>query len=230
MMKYRKPRVDELKVVARLNAESFADYPLCDEIRGEFNDQASFVEFLTEVFQVYIGAYYKKSVVFIGEEDNQIKSVAILDRPDSREIGLLDYFGAGAFRLFKTVSIIKVYKFLKILNEGHEPSKGAKKGAWFLESLAVDNSCRGQRLGSRMLTDCIIPYIKRESKGDTLASFVTFTNSELNRSFYTKNGFTEFDYTTIERNGKTIGNWSFKMSVAPAKVKLQVPSSTRVYA
>lgn len=132
MMKYRKPRLDELEVVARLNAESFADYPLCDEIRSGFKDRSSFIYFLTEVFQVYIGAYYNKSVIFVGEENNQIKSFAIVDRPDGKQIGLWDYFRAGALRLFRTVSIIKVFKFLNILNEGHKPSKDSKKepGSW----------------------------------------------------------------------------------------------------
>ncbi|MCP3809958.1 MULTISPECIES: GNAT family N-acetyltransferase [unclassified Paenibacillus] len=215
MINYRRPTLEELKEVARLNAVSFADYPLCSEIRSEFTDEDSFVDFMTEIFQVYIGAYYKKSVVFVGEVENQIKSFAILDRPYSKGIGLFDYFRAGAFKLFRTVSITKVFKFLKILNEGHEPSKDLKKRSWFLESLAVDNSCRGQQLGSKMLKDCVIPYIKEQSKGSKSESFVTFTNNDINRKFYTKNGFTEFDFTTIERNGKTIGNWSFKMSVSP---------------
>lgn len=217
MIKYRKPRIDELKDVARMGAVSFADYPLCDEIRGEFKDEDRFIDFMTEVFQVYIGAYYNKSVVFVGEEDNKIKSYAIVERPYSRSVGLFDYFRAGAFRLFRTVSITKVFKFLKILNEGHEPSKELKHHSWFLESLAVDHTSRGQQLGSKMLKDCVIPYIKQQSKGKDSESFVTFTNNEINRRFYTKNGFDEYDASTIERNGKTIGNWSFKMSISPVK-------------
>ncbi|WP_238654883.1 GNAT family N-acetyltransferase [Paenibacillus piscarius] len=215
MINYRRPRPEELPAVARLNALSFADYPLCREIRSEFRTGEKFVEFLTEVFQVYIGAYYKKSIVFVGEENQQIKSCAIIERPYSKEIGIWDYLRAGALRLFRTVSIPKVLRFLKTLNEGHEPSKVLKKQSWFLESLAVDHSSRGQQLGSRMLRDCVIPYIQEQTNGKLPESFVTFTNSEINRRFYTKNGFTEFDYTSIERNGTTIGNWSFKMSVLP---------------
>ncbi|MEJ9164235.1 hypothetical protein, partial [Paenibacillus graminis] len=81
MINYRRLGLAELKEVARMNAVSFADYPLCDEIRNEFIDEDGFVDFMTEVFHVYIGAYYKKSLVFVGEEENQIKSFAILDRP-----------------------------------------------------------------------------------------------------------------------------------------------------
>ncbi|RDU24112.1 N-acetyltransferase [Anaerosacchariphilus polymeriproducens] len=215
MIKYKSLRLEELKEVARMNAKTFADYPLCDEIRNDFLDEDSFVDFMTEVFKVYIGAYFKKSVVIVGKEDNLIKSFAILVRPYSSDIGLFDYFRAGALKLFRTVSIPKVFKFLNVLNEGHKPCKELKKRSWFLETLAVDKLCKGQQLGSRMLKDCIIPYIKKHIKSNKSESFITFTNNAINRKFYIQNGFSEFDSTAIESNGRIIGNWSFQMSVSP---------------
>ena len=71
--------------------------------------------------------------------------------------------------------------------------------------LAVDNSMKGCGLGSAMLNDCLIPYIRQQGGKD----FTLITNTELNRKFYTKNGFYEFAERTLVRDGQQIGNWSF---------------------
>ena len=56
-----------------------------------------------------------------------------------------------------------------------------------------------------MLQDCLIPYVQ-EQGGQELT---LITNAEINRKFYTKNGFREFSERTLEQNGQQIGNWSF---------------------
>ena len=70
-------------------------------------------------------------------------------------------------------------------------------------------------MGSKMLNECIIPYIKEQCIGDEPETFITFTNTEINKKFYLKNGFTEFDYTTIQMSDSAVGNWSFRMNVNP---------------
>ena len=60
-----------------------------------------------------------------------------------------------------------------------------------------------------MLHDCILPYIAENGGG-----LLTFnTNAEINRAFYKKNGFEEFDVDTLNENGKEIGNWSYKRMI-----------------
>ena len=60
-----------------------------------------------------------------------------------------------------------------------------------------------------MLQACILPYVK-EHGGETLC---LFTNSEINRTFYQKNGFEEFDQRFFTRKGKQLGSWSFRASI-----------------
>ncbi len=180
-----------------------------------FNNLDSFIDFMSEVQHVYIKAYYKNSEFFVGEENGKIKSFAIVVPPHSSNISLFKYFSSGAFHLLKKVSFIKLLKFLNVLEEGHRPCSGVKEHSWVLEALAVDISCIGQQLGSKMLNECIIPYISKQSCGTKPEAFITFTNTEINRRFYLKNGFTEFDYTTIQSNGIAIGNWSFRMTINP---------------
>lgn len=80
---------------------------------------------------------------------------------------------------------------------------------WYLNSLAVSKSCQGQGLGSRIIADCIIPYIQERDGG----LLTLITNTEKNRFFYKKNGFEEFHEMFLRRNGKELGNWSYRMNI-----------------
>lgn len=215
MINYRRPKLEELKDIARMCALTFGEYPICHDIRKEFNNINSFNAFMSEVYYVYMKAHYKKSEFFVGDENGIIKSFAILIRPNSSDANILDFLCSGAFKLFNKVSVFKLLNFLNILEKGHKPISGIQEHSWLLELLGVDKSCRGQQLGTKMLSECIIPYIKEQSMGNKPETFITFTNTEINKEFYLKNGFTEFDYTTIQMNEQTIGNWSFCMSINP---------------
>ena len=60
-----------------------------------------------------------------------------------------------------------------------------------------------------MLRECVIPYVK-EHGGEALS---LYTNSEINRKFYSKNGFREFHAQQFEYNGKSFGSWSYRMNL-----------------
>ncbi|MGN6710466.1 GNAT family N-acetyltransferase [Anaerocolumna jejuensis] len=217
MIKYRRPQKEELKDIARMTALSFGEYPINDlELRSGFKNLDSYVDFMSDAHYVYIKLFHRKHECFVGEENGKIKSLAMLKRPYSPDDSILEYFRSGAFNLMKKTSLSKLLKYLNVLEEGHRPCNGLKEHSWTLEFLAVDKSCKGQQLGSKILKDCVIPYIMEQSCSTEPATFITFTNTESNSKFYLKNGFSEFDYTTIQRNGVTIGNWSLRMTIAPA--------------
>lgn len=215
MIRYRRPKLEELKDIARMCALTFSDYPICNDIKSGFLNLDTFLDFMNDVYYVYIRAYFRKSEFFVGEEDGKVKSFAVLVRPRSSEVGLVDYFRSGALLLLKKVSLPSLLRFLNVLEQGHKPCSGIKEHSWLLESLAVDRSLRGQQLGSKMLNECIIPYIKEQSIGDKPETFITFTNTERNKEFYIKNGFSQFDYKTIPMKDSAIGNWSFRMTINP---------------
>ena len=80
---------------------------------------------------------------------------------------------------------------------------------WHLCLLAVDASRKGGGVGSRMLQECIIPYVASHGGGT-----LTFnTNAEINRRFYLKNGFTEFDARRLHTGALTIDDWCYRLTV-----------------
>ncbi len=62
---------------------------------------------------------------------------------------------------------------------------------------------KGKGLGSDMLNNCLIPYVKSAS-GTQLA---LVTNTEQNCKFYEKNGFDMFDKTVLDM--KLVDNYCF---------------------
>ena len=60
-----------------------------------------------------------------------------------------------------------------------------------------------------MLHECILPYVK-EQGGDTLC---LFTNDEINRKFYQKNGFVVFNEQWFTYRRKKLGSWSYQLSL-----------------
>ena len=68
---------------------------------------------------------------------------------------------------------------------------------------------QGKGIGSRFMQEYIIPHLK-EAGGEVLC---LFTNSEMNRKFYEKNGFTLFDEKEFEYKERKIGSWSYCMKL-----------------
>ena len=80
---------------------------------------------------------------------------------------------------------------------------------WYLNSLAVSKFYQRQGLGSKIIADCIIPYIQEKNGG----ILTLITNSEQKRIFYKKNGFEEFHEMILRRKNKEFGNWSYCMKI-----------------
>ncbi len=87
--------------------------------------------------------------------------------------------------------------------QGHQTAEMVFGGA------GVSCFHQGKSFGSKMINDCLVPFIRRNGGG----ILALITNTNLNRSFYKKNGFDEFSAFPLKRFGREIGNWSFKRTI-----------------
>ena len=87
--------------------------------------------------------------------------------------------------------------------------KSIPEPRWHLYFLAVDPGCQKQGMGSGAIQDFLIPLVK--TNGGNLITVTT--NAEKNVAFYVNNGFKLVKEETLECNGKTIGNWTFRMDL-----------------
>ncbi|OUL06386.1 GNAT family N-acetyltransferase [Bacillus spizizenii] len=205
MFLYRQARADELNKVAKLFHESFKQYPFMDLLVKRGKKDRSFI---FEMHKVLTKAYFKKHFCFVGIQNGEIVVAALLKHRDKRDISLSDYIAAGGIKLIK-MGGFSVLNMLTVANEAKKSYRSLKEPAWYLEVLGVSPSYQGKSLGSKMINDCLIPFISK-SGGGVLA---LITNTDLNRSFYQKNGFKEFSESRIRRFDHEIYNWGFKRKV-----------------
>ena len=77
---------------------------------------------------------------------------------------------------------------------------------WILESISVKKEYYRHGIGSKMINECIIPYIKE--KGGNCLTLVT--NSEEDTKFYEKNKFELIQKDEFNCNNQLVKNWAFK--------------------
>lgn len=126
--------------------------------------------------KVLARAYFKKHFFFVDIQNGEMVVAALLKHRDKPDINLIDYIAAGGI----TLGGFSVLNMLTVTNEAEKSYKSLKEPAWYLEVLGVSPSYQGKSLGSKMINDCLIPFISK-CGGGILA---LITNTDLNRSFY----------------------------------------------
>lgn len=210
MMEYRKARKNELGDIAILLTVSFQDYGF---FKMYIKNKERQFKFLHSILSTAVKAYYKKHVILVGAKDNKILAAALIKTPDKHELSLVDYVSAGGIKALFIGGPLNTFGFLRLAQEAGFACHSLPGRVWYLETLAVSASCQGQGVGSKFLEEGIKPYIKK--RGGGLLTLIT--NTEQNRLFYKKNGFDEFHEMTLVRNGKKIGNWSYRMKIEKLK-------------
>lgn len=203
---YREATRKEIPYIAKLSTEAFGHYPFFDfALQAAFKRQEAYFAYLERLHRVHIRANMRRNKCFVGIRDSKIVSAALLQEPEGKQVSVWDYIRAGGISLVSPIGFARILDFFKLSEEANQDCERLCPAAWYLEMLTVDSGMKGCGLGSAMLNDCLLPYIRRHG-GRELA---LITNTEQNRSFYTKNGFCEVAERTLTQNEQAIGNWSF---------------------
>ena len=207
MLKYRIMQPDELEACAKVAAEAFFDY---DYFAFYVPDPEKRRIFLLRTLNIEMTINTRLVTYLVARQDDRIAAVATLCAPGHKKPSGLRYLRAGYWRQFLTAGFRNVSAWLDMEDRAGGPCRAFRGGnAWYLNMLTVDPACQGQGVGSAMLRDCVLPYA-RQRGGDCLT---LFTNSQENRLFYQKNGFTEFDERSFSFDGHTLGSWSYRIDL-----------------
>ena len=196
----------EWKSCAQLAAEAFYDYEYFSiYIPGDRRRQ----RFLDALLRCEFRANRSLPAVrfFTAKEDGQLAAVAQLCTPDFKKPDDLSYVRAGWLGVLCRGGVKSVNAWNEMEKVASAPCHALPGRNWYLSLLTVAPRFEGRGVGSAFLRECIIPYVKAQG-GETLS---LFTNSGINRKFYAKNGFTEFDEKHFTYEGRTIGSWSCLM-------------------
>ncbi len=206
MIIYREAKRNEIKEIANIVSNSFGEYPmytLC--FRDKFKNKESFINYMKKLNKVHIQANAKKHKCFVGINEGKIVSIALLQNPNIKRINIFDYILSGGINLLFPVGFKRLISFFNISNKAHQDVEKRYKNAWYVELLAISSIYKGKGYGTKMLKDCLIPYVKNQNAKE----LALITNTESNSKFYKKNGFTNFSISELKWKNKSIKNWSF---------------------
>ena len=204
-MNYQKINKQSLEECAEIAASSFADYAY---FSNYVPDRKRRIRFLRELMKTELSVNQDQANLLMASDEQGIAAVAMLCSPTYHKPSDAAYLRAGFWRVFLAGGIKTVNEWNAMDSKAGKPCH-AVKDAWYLSLLTVAPDRQGQGIGSAMLHDCIIPFV-RERDGHTLT---LFTNSEINRRFYAQNGFEEFDETSFAYKGHQMGSWSFRVNL-----------------
>ncbi len=206
MLAYKPMEREDLEACALLAAEAFYDYEYFSIYVPEDQRRHRFLDLL--VMCEFKANWGRSAVRFLTAKDNgSVLAVAQLCTPDFRKPSDTDYIKAGWFGVMFKGGIKRVNAWNDMEKLASAPCHELKGKNWYLSLLTVSKTAEGTGVGSRFLNECLIPYVK-DASGNSLS---LFTNSEVNRRFYEKNGFTQFDEKRFTYEEKSIGSWSYIM-------------------
>ncbi|OBZ11702.1 hypothetical protein A8L34_15270 [Bacillus sp. FJAT-27264] len=206
MVRYRLAEEHELTQIAVLFDEAFKGYPLFS-VMGSNNKSDE--DFFYQLHLVNTKAYYRQHCCLVAVDGEQIVAAALLKHRDKPDVGLWNFVLAGGLKLLWSAGVSRIRNLLDVMDEAKHAFADLNTPYWYLESFAVAPQYQSQHLGSKMIADCILPYIAKNGGGD----LTLITNTDSNRIFYTKRGFSEFGESVISRYGLEVGNWSFIIKV-----------------
>ena len=203
-MDYREMKKEERGACAELAARAFDDY---EYFTVYFPRDGRRYRFLRSMIDTEFRVNDGLEVFLTAKEGDRTVAAAILCHPGYIKPSAAAYLRGGFWKSMLYGGFRDVSAWDRMEYEAFGPCREMnRKDAWYLNMLVVSPDRKGEGIGSRMLQECLIPYVK-EHGGQKLC---LFTNSQGNRQFYRKNGFTEFDERQFAYKGKTIGSWSLQ--------------------
>ena len=206
MLSYEGMKPTELQPCADLAARAFGDYEYFSIYVAEDKRRQ---RFLRALLHSEFRSNQNSAAFFTAKKDGLLAAAAMLCAPDYRKPSDGQYLRTGYLAAMLHGGIRNVNAWNEMEKKAGAPCHSLTGNIWYLSLLTVDPAFAGHGIGSGMLRDCLIPYVRQQG-GNALC---LFTKSQRNRLFYQKNGFTEFHAQQFSYDGKQIGSWSYRLNL-----------------
>lgn len=203
-MDYRRATSQDLAAVIDLSTAAFYQDPLYTLVKPYCKDEYSYRQFVSISQQAFLTFCLEQAICFVGIQNEQIVAFAILERPQEEKLHLWQYIKNGGWKLLGLLSPFKLLAYMNLLEGVMQPCEELGESCWYLAHLAIDPAFQGSGLGSQMLNECLLPFVKDHQP--TLLSLVTHKKS--NVAFYQRNGFKLFDHRKLAWENAGLDNWS----------------------
>ncbi|MBQ5959835.1 MAG: GNAT family N-acetyltransferase [Firmicutes bacterium] len=206
MLSFERMQRADLLSCANLAARAFGDY---EYFSIYVEDDRKRQRFLRALLRSEFRSNQNNATFITAKKDGVLTAVAMLCAPDYKKPSDGQYLRSGYLAAMFHGGVRNVSAWNEMEKQASAPCHALGENTWYLSLLTVDPAYAGQGIGSGILRDCLIPYVRQQG-GSALC---LFTNSQRNRLFYQKNGFTEFHAQQFSYNGMQIGSWSYHMKL-----------------
>ena len=206
---YKKYKPSYEAEVLSVFLKAFENYPLFCIYRDAFRTEKAFRNCYTQVMTGIFRATLRKDKCYLGFAGGKIISLIVIEAPADQPVSFWDYTVSGMPRIIVTLGLKNTLRYLKLSDETEYAVKEIKEPRWHLYFLAIAPEFQGKGIGSDAIRHFLIPLVRKN--GGKLITVTT--NAKKNVPFYLGNGFTLVKEETLGYNGKTVGNWTFRMDL-----------------
>ncbi len=202
ILQFREANETDLTRIAQLLADAFLNYPLFTIIEANKTQRH---QLIYEIYYINAKLYMTKHKCFVIMQGQDLVAVALLKDLKNNQEELLDYFRMGFYPLFKQKLLAKTIKYLKLIYSINDLMPQRQDESWYLDTFAVSKKAQGLGIGSKVLQDDIFSYIQTQGGGNLFLA----TNTKLNRKFYQKNGFAEYQEKELKLGSHVVKDWGY---------------------
>lgn len=206
MEHYRLATLEDIPSITKLLSNGFKDYPLFTLVT---NHSDKHLEILESLFLVLTRTYIKLYSCLVMTDHGKIIAVALLKPQDKKDPSLFSYLRAGGLSFIVKNGVRQTARLFSLEEQSLKPINDLAQPHWHLEAFVVSKEAQGKKIGSNFLQNFLIPFISNNQGG--LLTLVT--NTEINQTFYQRNGFTEFSEILLKLKDKQLKNWSFYLNI-----------------
>ena len=191
-MHFRLAVVPEINYLSTLVADAFKHYALYQQTIGQtFTKKADYQRFIQQLHAVHVAVNVHLKKAFVVEEQQQIVSVVILDSPQLPTASIWQYLKYGGLKLLPYVLTHQLGRFLQMLDDAEKVPQ------------------QDQQIGSKTLTQFVLPYVKKH--GGQQVSLIT--NTARNVAFYQKNAFQVIGERLLAFQTTQVKSWALVRQV-----------------
>lgn len=203
MLRFRNIEESEIDTGIGIAERAFRNDPFFSMVSGK--KERSYHLLIEMLMKVWL----KHQTAFVAENEDKIIGIAIVAPDSLAAISAKECLKLGAGKVIFSCGVKNIISFLKASSFFGQACSKQPAPKYYLTLLAVDINAQGRGIGTAMIQECIVPFLKEEG----CKLLCLNTNEEKNRNFYRKNKFDEIGEAEIEINGKCIGNWSYAMKI-----------------
>jgi len=157
---------NDIPLITRMMAASFVTYPFVAHfLRDTFRSEEERLQFLEKLSGILVKALMRKGVCLIEKHQDEVRAFCILSPTAHMKISVWDLVTNGALSLlphvFKKRMLQFIVFYLKDAANATIPKCMERNKTWYVHLFAVSQNHQGQQLGSAMMHNCVIPYVRQ---------------------------------------------------------------------